>query len=184
MHGSTHPAHRKARFGWLLTIACTLGLAAPCAMAQQAIPQPHLSAQQQADRAAIQNFPLDMAVVKRLAATIEAGNREHMPCMNDNNPASMRSIDAMAHELATRNPRALPLLASHGFTPRQFITAMLALANTGMAAEMMSHPGSPFAQAIEKRHQYNARNVAFYNAHRAEITAMTRKMQNGSSCGN
>lgn len=180
MRGSAHTKLRAARLGPLITMACVLWLATPCASAQSVIPEPHLTAQQEADQAAIRNVQLDMDVVQRLSAALQAGGRKHVPCANDS--STMHDIDAMVHEMVAAHPEVVPLLAHYGFTPRQFVTTLLALINTAVAAEMLSRPTSPITQQFEKHAAYNSRNVAFYDAHRAEITAVMHKAQSGSSC--
>lgn len=161
-------------------LALALGLAMPCAIAQRALPQPHLTPQQQADRATIRNFPLSMDLIRRLATTIEAGNQKHLPCASTNGG----SIDATVRQITTQYPWAVPFLAKHGFTPRQFVVATFALANTVMTANFMAHPNSPWSQAALKQHGYSPRNVALFNANKAEITMLMNKMDSGSSCGN
>ena len=94
-----------------------------------------------------------------------------------------RSLDAIADQLKTKEPRALPILARYGFTPKEFVTAFMAVANTEFAAAMLEHPDSPFAKGIKKDHGYNDKNVAFFQAHRAQITAAMKKINDDSACG-
>lgn len=176
---SSHTRLRRIRLAWILALIGALGVAAPRADAQAAGPSPR----QAADLETMRDFPLSMDVLQRMAHAVEAANREHLPCLQSHDPAAMRSIDAMAHALSTQNPRAVPLLARYGFTPRQFVTATGSLMTTMFAARALADPGSPFAQTLVKKQGYNTANVAFFDAHRAEIMPMLQRMRAGSSCG-
>lgn len=172
--------HGGACLNRLLVAAAVLLLASAFCSQVHAAPAP--TPQQQADRSAIVNFPLSMDVVDRLEKVIEAGNAAHLPCMNDS-ASNWRSLDAIADQLKTKEPRALPILARYGFTPKEFVTAFMAVANTEFAAAMLEHPDSPFAKGIKKDHGYNDKNVAFFQAHRAQITAAMKKINDDSACG-
>lgn len=162
-----------------LVMTCLLLAAAACSTAQAA---PALSAQQEADQAAILNYPLSMDVIGRLEKALEAGNAAHLPCMN-NNGNGWRSLDAMAEELKTKAPGFLPILSRYSFTPKEFVTALMALANTEFAAAMLEHPDSSFAQAVRKSHKYNDKNVALFQAHSAQIAPVLKKIDADSTCG-
>lgn len=149
-----------------------------------AIAAPALTAQQQADKTAVMDFPLSMDVINRIAEVAKAGAAAHLPCMNESDPRTLRSLDAMAKDLETRQPQAVPIMARYGFTPKQFFTAFFALTDTGLAAAMLAQPNPQFAQIIKKNHNYSDKNLAFYQAHHAQIAAVMRQMDKDSNSCN
>lgn len=151
-----------------------------CSHAQAA---PPLTPQQQVDQEAILDYPLSMDVVNRIGEVIEAGDVARMPCMDKGDPGGGPSLQAMADALKTEDPGALPILTRYGFTPKGFITAFAALTNAGFTAAMLQHPDSPFAKAVQEDHRYNAKNVAFYQAHRVQITAVLNEVSDDPACG-
>lgn len=151
---------------------------------QPAIAAPALTAQQQADKAAILDFPLSMDVIERLAQVSRESAAAHVACTDERDLQGARSLDAMAHTLEIRRPRAVPILARHGFTPKQFLTASSALITTRIAADTLARLEGPFADMFKKEHDYSDQNLAFYQAHREEIAAVMKQLdKDDESCG-
>lgn len=143
---------------WLGTCFCVLALLLPAmAMAQR----PGLTA---ADRADIKSFTIDSDVFHRLKTVVTEARSMHMK-RSHMDMRKVHSLDDMAHQLVSADPRIKPLLAKNGFTPRQFLVANLALVGTVMT--MQRAQGTPQEKAIES--QLNPANVRFYKAHKAEM---------------
>lgn len=154
---SRHPQARR----WLVACLFSLVLLLPAlAMAQV----PGLSA---ADRADIQNFTLNQDVLNRLKSVMTEGRamdiKKSHPDMT-----KVHSLDDMAGQIVAADPRIKPLLAKHGFTPRQFLVADLALVSTVMTVRYAEKSGQE--QAMEG--QLNPANVRFYKAHKASMDAL------------
>lgn len=172
--------HGKRVNRWLVAAAVLLLANMFCSLTQAA---PPLTPQQQADQEAVLNYSLSVGVVNRIGEVIDAGDVARLPCMDKGDSNGKRSLQAMADALKTEDPGALPILTRYGFTPKAFITAFAALTNAGFTATMLEHPDSPFAKAVRKDHQYNQKNVAFYQAHHAQITTVLNKVNDDPACG-
>ncbi|HET8554158.1 MAG TPA: hypothetical protein VFL78_04960 [Rhodanobacteraceae bacterium] len=146
---------------WFATCLFTLVLLLPAlAMAQV----PGISA---ADRADIQNFTLNEDVVGRLKGVMTEGRAMHIK-KSHLDMAKVHSLDDMADQIVSADPRIKPLLAKHGFTPRQFLVANLALVGTVMTVRYAEKSGKE--KALES--QLNPANVSFYKKHKAAMDAL------------
>jgi hypothetical protein len=123
-----------------------------------------------ADRAEIANFRLDVDVLARLQAVV-AESRRMQVRRGQLDMSQVHSLDDMAHQLVTVDPRIKPLLARHGFTPHQFVVANLALVTTAMAVSMKRDPGGASMPT-------DTANMRFYEHHEAQIN---RLLQSGSA---
>lgn len=149
-----------------------------------AIAAPALTPQQRADRTAVLDFPLSMDVIERLVQVSNESAAAHVACTDESDLQGARTLDAMANTLETRRPRLVPILARHGFTPKQFLAASSALITTRIAADTLARLEGPFADMFKKEHDYSDRNLAFYQAHRARITPVMEQMEKDSAaCG-
>lgn len=148
---------------WFAACLCLLALLLPAAAMAQ---KPGLSA---ADRADIKAFTLDEDVFGRLKAVVDEGRRMHIK-RSKMDMRQVHSLDDMASQLVAADPRVKPLLAKHGFTPRQFLVADLATVGTVMAMQRAQAAGK--VEAVEAR--LNPANVQFYKAHKAEMDALVR----------
>lgn len=186
---------RYARHGSLaasLALALSLSVAAVGAHAQQAASAPAQApaAQQQgqapgtapftlpeADKQAIKNYTLNDDVFNRLiAATKEARADKIKPQSAPPDPAKVHTLDDLANQAMSSDPRILPLIKKHGFTPREFMLANLALINAAMAAQAKSNPN--LAGQIDQT-KINQANVAFFEAHQAQLAALSQPSGGG-----
>ncbi len=168
MKPAASPLQRRLR--WLAPLLCALALWLPAAAMAQA---PGFSAADQAD---IQNFTLNEDVFNRLQAVVEQGRAMHIK-KTQLDMSKVHSLDDMAKQLVAANPKVKPLLASHGFTPRQFLVANLTLVRTVVL--MQSAQGSKQEKAMESR--LNPANVRFYKAHKAQMDALVHPAASASS---
>jgi len=122
-----------------------------------------------ADRAEIAHFKLDVDVLARLQAVV-AESRRMQVRRGQLDMSQVHSLDDMAQQLVSVDPRIKPLLARHGFTPHQFVVANLALVTTAMAESMKNDPG---ASAVPP----DTANMRFYEHHEAQVN---RLLQSGS----
>lgn len=147
--------------GWFAACLFTLVLLLPAmAMAQV----PGLSA---ADSADIHDFTLNQDVVGRLKDVMTEGRAMNIK-KSHLDMTRVHSLDDMADQIVTADPRIKPLLAKHGFTPRQFLVANLALVSTVMTVRYAEKSGNP--KALEG--QLNPANVRFYKEHKASLDAL------------
>ncbi len=160
MNASIEFRHSRVRC-WFGTCLVALALLLPCiAMAQT----PGLS---EADRADIHAFTLNNDVLDRLQAVKDEGRamdikKSHLDMKK------VHSLDDMAGQMVAADPRVKPLLAKHGFTPRQFLVANLALVSTVMTVRYAEKSG----QEKSLEGQLNPANVRFYKSHKAAIDAL------------
>lgn len=146
---------------WLLPAWCALALAVPALALAQASP---LTA---ADRADIQAFTITADVLARLKAVVAQARDVHIKRAQPD-MANVHSLDDMARQLVATDPRIKPLLAKHGFTPRQLLVANLALVSTVVTMEQVA--GTPQEKAVESH--LNPANVRFYKQHKAAMEAL------------
>lgn len=122
-----------------------------------------------ADRAEIQKFTLNDDVFNRLQAVTKEGRAMHIKKYRLD-MTKVHSLDDMANQVVTADPRIKPLLSKHGFTPHQFLVANMALVGTVMTVRYAEQTGQE--QKLEA--QLNPANVSFYKSHKAAVDAMVR----------
>lgn len=158
-----HPlasSHRFLHLRWLLAACCALTLMLPgMATAQAALTA--------ADRADVQAFTINAEVLSRLKAVVAQARTMHIR-RSQPDMSKVHSLEDMARQLVATDPRIKPLLAKHGFTPRQFLVANLALVSTVLTMEQVA--GTPQEKAVESH--LNAANVRFYKQHKAAMDAL------------
>ncbi|KRE95001.1 hypothetical protein ASG87_17120 [Frateuria sp. Soil773] len=123
----------------------------------------------EADKQAIASYNLNEDVFNRLvAATKEAraqGIKPQQPPAN----AQVHNLDDLANQAVGSDPRIAPLIKKHGFTPREFLLANIALMNAALVVQSRSQP--EMAQYIDQS-KVNKANVSFYEAHQSQIAAL------------
>jgi hypothetical protein len=138
---------------------------APLAMAQQQGP-----VLPEADRQAILQYTVTEDSFTRLAATTEEARKAGIkPNENNADYSKVKTLDDLANAVVASDPRIKPLIAKHGFTPREFLLVNIALSNAAMAIQAQTNPEQ--AKLIDQS-KVNAANVAFVNAHRQQISAL------------
>jgi hypothetical protein len=159
----------------LAALLATAVMAPVSAMAQQAAPAsaPAANPASQipaADKQAIQNYNLNEDVFKRIAkVTAEARAQGIKPKDAKTDFSKVHSLDDLAAQVTASDPRIEPLIKKYGFTPREFLLANLALTNAAIAAEAKNNPQMA---AYVDQSKVNKQNVAFYEAHKADINTM------------
>ncbi|NII10113.1 hypothetical protein [Oleiagrimonas sp. C23AA] len=117
-----------------------------------------------AGMAAVQRFQLDTTFLHRAEAVTRAARALKHPPHIDARKA--HTLDALAAELdADAGTHAI--LAHHHLSAKRYLAGSFALANAAMAAAMQAQLGD--RMPAEARAHINARNVAFYKAHKAEV---------------
>ncbi|MBB3226005.1 hypothetical protein FHW69_000595 [Luteibacter sp. Sphag1AF] len=156
-----------AAFAPVAAFAQQAPAAAPAASANPA------SAIPEADRKAIQNYNLNDDVFNRIiAVSREAKAKGIKPDQGSMDPSKIHSLDDLAAAVVGADSRIGPLIKAHGFTPREFLLANLAVTNAVMASQAKNDP--EMAKYIDPS-KVNQANVAFIDSHKAQIEALMKE---------
>ncbi|MHC1479271.1 hypothetical protein ACYJW8_03390 [Frateuria aurantia] len=172
---SSRSAGRRHPQRWLRAALVLLLGVVPLAHAQEGGEAPPLPA---ADLQAIASFPLNEDVLHRLMAVVKEG---HALGIHPNQPSQnggAYTLDNIAAQAVSADPRIAPLLARYGFTPRQFLLTNMAMSAAAIAVQAKQHP--ELAGYVDPS-RVNPANVAFYQAHLPEITSFLRAQQGGDT---
>lgn len=182
-----HARRRGASMRWLFALSL-MGAAAlsPLSAAAQASPRPQASPQPQsappqspapqasgpelpaADQQAIKNYTLNEDVLGRLLAVTKEARAQNIRPQPAPDPAKVRNLDDLANYAVGGDAKLAPLVQKHGFTPRDFLLANLALMNAALAVQARSDPN--LAKTIDQS-KVNTANVAFFESHQQQIAA-------------
>ncbi|KJV36765.1 hypothetical protein VI08_03125 [Luteibacter yeojuensis] len=165
------------KFRYVFAALLATATLAPSAFAQQAAPQaapaPAVNPASQipaSDRAAIQNYNLTDDVFNRLVAVSQDAKKQGIkPKDAETDFSKIHSLDDLAKTVTDSDPRIGPLIQKHGFTPRDFMLANLAVTNAAIASEAKNNP--QMAQYVDQS-KVNQKNVAFYESHKGQINAL------------
>ncbi len=184
----SHARRRGASMRWLFALSL-LGAAAlsPLTAAAQAspkspsasqpsAPQPSSAQPAQAsgpdlpaaDQQAIKDYSLNDDVLTRLLAVTKEARAQNVHPQPAPDPSKVRSLDDLANYAVGSDAKLAPLVKKHGFTPREFLLANLALMNAALAVQARSDPN--LAKTIDQS-KVNAANVAFFESHQQQIAA-------------
>lgn len=145
------------RVRWLV---CLLVLLVPIAgMAQSALTA--------ADRAEVKAFTFNNDVFTRLQKVVTQTRDMHIK-RGQMDMSKVHSLDDLAKQLVASDSRTKPLLATHGFTPHQFLVANLAL----VATVGPLHAAQTPQQRERVKSQLNPVNVRFYEAHKTQMNQL------------
>ncbi|MGC1549343.1 MAG: hypothetical protein WA777_12510 [Rhodanobacter sp.] len=159
----------------VLLLMCVVPLQS---FAQGAPPSPFTPA----DKAAIAHYTLNEDVFNRLLAVVADAHTQgidkepHQPDMS-----KVHSLDDLTNQIVGADPRIAPMLSKHGFTPRDYMLANMAMTNAVMASEAKQNP--QIAGYIDPSQQ-NAANVSFYEAHKAQLDALRQPPAGEAQPGN
>jgi hypothetical protein len=157
----------------LAALLAAASVAPVASFAQEAAPAPAANPAAQipaADKQAIQNYNLNEDVFTRLVAVSKDAKAQGIrPKDAKTDFSKIHSLDDLAAQVTTADPRIAPLIQKHGFTPRDFLLANLAVTNAAIASEAKSNPQMA---AYVDQSKVNQKNVAFYEAHKAQINAL------------
>jgi len=158
----------------LAALLATASLVPVAASAQQAAnPVSQIPA---SDKKAIQDYSLNDDVFNRIVkVTQEAKAQGIKPKDAATDFSKVHSLDDLANQVTSADPRIAPLLKKYGFTPREFLLANLAVTNAAMASQAKSNP--QLAAYIDQS-KVNQKNVAFYEAHKGQINALMAEGDN------
>jgi hypothetical protein len=179
-----HARRRGASMRWLLALSL-LGAAAlaPLSASAQVDSRPQPAPQAQpgpsgqpsggpelpaADQLAITNYSLNEDVLGRLLAVTKEARAQNIRPQPAPDPAKVRSLDDLANYAVGSDPKLGPLVKKHGFTPREFLLANLALMNAALAVQARTDPN--LAKTIDQS-KVNTANVAFFESHQQQIAA-------------
>lgn len=159
----------KHRYVFAALLAAA-SLAPAASFAQAAAPQeaPNPASQIPAsDKQAIQNYNLNDDVFNRIVAVSKEAKAQGIKPKDARTDFSkIHSLDDLAKQVTDSDPRIAPLIQKHGFTPREFLLANLAVTNAAIASEAKNNP--QMAQYVDQS-KVNQKNVAFYEAHKSQI---------------
>jgi len=168
---------------YILAALLAAASAAPVAsFAQEAAPAPAANPAAQipaADKQAIQNYNLSEDVFTRLVAVSKDAKAQGIrPKDAKTDFSKIHSLDDLAAQVTAADPRIAPLIQKHGFTPRDFLLANLAVTNAAIASEAKSNPQMA---AYVDQSKVNQKNVAFYESHKAQINALMNEDAQGGA---
>ncbi|WP_114238374.1 hypothetical protein [Dyella sp. C9] len=150
--------------------ACRLGLfaavlgAASLAHAQAAPP-----GLPEADKQQIKNYTLTDDVFQRLADTTREAHALGIQPQASPDPSKVHSLNDLAAQAMAADPRIPDLVKKHGFTPRDFMLANIALMNAIMAVQARADPA---LSGNLNQVWVNPDNIRFVEAHKQEISAL------------
>jgi hypothetical protein len=155
---------RRLLGGFALLLAIVLPVGA------HAQPAPGLP---EADKQAIQTYTLTEDSFNRLVAvTKEARTQGIKPDQSKTDFSQVHTLDDLAKQVMSADPRIEPLVKKHGFTPRDFLLANMALTNAAVASQAKSNP--EMAKYVDKS-KVNTANVAFFESHQQQIMALMQQ---------
>jgi len=163
----------------LLAAASVMPVAA---FAQQAAPAPAANPASQipaSDKQAIQNYNLTEDVFNRIVKVSQEAKAQGIrPKDAKTDFSKIHSLDDLAKQVTDSDPRIEPLIKKNGFTPREFLLANLAVTNAAIASEAKNNPQMA---AYVDQSKVNKQNVAFYEAHKAQINALMNEDAQGGA---
>lgn len=178
-----HARRRGASMRWLFALSL-MGAAAlsPLAATAQTSPRPQPAPQPQsappaqnngpelppADQLAIKNYTLNEEVLGRLLAVTKEARAQNIRPQPAPDPSKVRNLDDLANYAVGGDTKLAPLVQKHGFTPREFLLANLALMNAALAVQARSDPN--LARTVDQS-KINTANVAFFESHQQQIAA-------------
>ncbi|MHA6203072.1 hypothetical protein ACXU4B_01445 [Dyella soli] len=121
-----------------------------------------------ADKQQIKNYTLNEDVFNRLMAATQEARAAGIPPQAAPDPAKVHNLDDLTRQAMAGDPRIPALVKKHGFTPREFMLANIALMNAALAAQARKDPS--LAGNLNQV-WVNPDNIRFYEAHQAQIAA-------------
>jgi len=123
-----------------------------------------------ADQATIRNYNLNDDVFNRLIAVTKEARLEGVAQQQQPpDPAKIHTLDDLAAQAVSGDPRIGVLIKKYGFTPREFLLANIALMNAAMVEQSKTQP--ELASQIDQS-KVNQANVTFFETHQPQIHAL------------
>ena len=156
---------RRGASLWLLFALC---FCVAVGLPQAALAQSGPAALPAADQQAIKDYSLNEDVLNRLMGATKEARAQGIRGQAAPDPAKVHNLDDLATQAMASDARIPALVKKYGFTPREFILANIALMNAAMASQARNDP--TMAKALDSS-KINTANVAFFEAHQAQIAA-------------
>ncbi|MDQ0011594.1 hypothetical protein J2T07_003808 [Luteibacter jiangsuensis] len=162
----------------LAALLAAASVAPAATFAQEAAPAANpASAIPASDKQAIQNYNLNDDVFNRIVKVSQDAKKQGIkPKDAKTDFSKIHSLDDLAAQVTAADPRIEPLIKKYGFTPREFLLANLAVTNAAIASEAKNNPQMA---AYVDQSKVNKQNVAFYEAHKAQINALMTQDEAG-----
>lgn len=123
----------------------------------------------ESDKQLIKGYTLNEDVFRRLAAATREARAQGIPPQAAPDPSKVHSLDDLAKQAMSGDPRIPALVSKYGFTPREFMLANIALSNAVMAVQ--SRRDVVLAGDLNQA-WVNPDNVRFVDAHKDDVTAL------------
>lgn len=123
----------------------------------------------EADQQAILHYNLNEDVFNRLIAATQEGRAQNIQPQSPSANQQIRSLDDLTRQAMGADPRIPALVARHGFTPREFMLANLAMMNAAIALQAKTDPET--ATYVDPA-KVNQANVSFLEQHLTQLQSM------------
>lgn len=122
-----------------------------------------------ADKQQIKKYTLTDDVYGRLAAATREARATGIPPQAAPDPGKVHSLDDLANQAMSADPRIPALVKKYGFTPREFMLANIALMNAVMAVQARNDPA---LSGNLNQVWINADNIRFVESHQSDVQAL------------
>lgn len=122
-----------------------------------------------ADKQQIKKYTLTDDVYGRLAAATREARATGIPPQAAPDPSKVHSLDDLANQAMSADPRIPALVKKYGFTPREFMLANIALMNAVMAVQARNDPA---LSGNLNQVWINADNIRFVESHQSDVQAL------------
>ena len=131
-----------------------------------------------ADHAAIRNYPLTEDVIQRLLAVSADAKKAHIgkPWVFEQIYAS--SLDDVTDRVLTTEPRLARIVEKHGFSRREYMTAVFAAASARYVSVYGPDKVAVHDQFVASDNASEA-NIAFYRSHKAMLDPLLEQSDVG-----
>jgi hypothetical protein len=124
-----------------------------------------------ADKQQIKKYTLTDDVFGRLAAATREARATGIPPQAEPDASKVHSLDDLANQAMSADPRIPALVKKYGFTPREFMLANIALMNAVMAVQARNDPA---LSGNLNQVWINPDNIRFVESHQSDVQALLR----------
>lgn len=124
-----------------------------------------------ADKQQIKKYTLTDDTFGRLAAATREARSAGIPPQASPDASKVHSLDDLANQAMSADPRIPVLVKKYGFTPREFMLANIALMNAVMAVQARNDPA---LSGNLNQVWINADNIRFVESHQSDVQALLR----------
>ena len=122
-----------------------------------------------ADKQQIKKYTLTDDVFGRLAAATREARATGIPPQAAPDASKVHSLDDLANQAMSADPRIPALVKKYGFTPREFMLANIALMNAVMAVQARNDPA---LSSNLNQVWVNADNSRFVESHQTDVQSL------------